>query len=125
MAASLSRSCGRFSTGLLDPIVGDVIGSWFGAQAQVIAGILLEEAVSIVATNHWVRKLQILDDGLKLSLVVLCDLATEDHDDLVDHRLGPIQSRQEGVSHQSPSSREQNDHSAGACFLNCAKATGS
>ena len=62
MAASLSRSCGRFSTGLLDPIVGDVIGSWFGAQAQVIAGILLEEAVSIVATNHWVRKLQILDE---------------------------------------------------------------
>ena len=49
----------------------------------MIADILLEEAVSIVATNHWVRKLQILDDSLKLSLVVFSDLATEDHGDLV------------------------------------------
>jgi hypothetical protein len=36
----------------------------------VIADILLDEAVSIVAANHWVRKLKILDDGLKLTLPV-------------------------------------------------------
>ena len=40
--------------GLFDPIVGHVIGCRFGAQAQVIADILLEEAVSIVSANHWV-----------------------------------------------------------------------
>ena len=49
----------------------------------MIADILLDEAVSIVATNHGVGKLQILNDGLKFSLVVLGDLATEDHGDLV------------------------------------------
>jgi hypothetical protein len=55
-------------------IVGDVIGRCLGAQAEVVADVLLEEALSIVTTGHWVRKLQILDDGLKLSLVLLCDL---------------------------------------------------
>jgi len=61
----------------------------------VIADILLEEAVSIMTTNHRIRKIQILDDGLKLSLVVLCDLATEDRGDLVglaDRAVGIQQS---------------------------------
>ncbi len=49
----------------------------------MIADIPLEEALSVVTTDHWVRKLQILDDGLKLSLVLLGDLATKDHGDLV------------------------------------------
>src|SRR6267142_3743124 len=49
----------------------------------MIADILLDEAVSIVATNHGVGQLQILDNGLKLSLILLSDLATEDHGDLV------------------------------------------
>src|ERR1700731_4461668 len=68
---------------LLDPIVGDVISRRLGAKAQMIADILLEEAVSIMAANHRVRKIKILDDGLKLSLVVLSDLATENDGDLV------------------------------------------
>ena len=49
----------------------------------MIADILLEEAVSIMAANHRVRKIQILDDGLKLSLVLLSDFATEDRSDLI------------------------------------------
>ena len=40
--------------GLFDPIVSDVIGRRLGAQAQVIADILLEEAVSIMSANDWV-----------------------------------------------------------------------
>jgi hypothetical protein len=68
---------------LFDPIVGDIIGSRLGAQAQVIADILLEKAVAVVATDHRVRKVKILDDGLKLSLVVLCDLTAEDRGNLV------------------------------------------
>ena len=38
---------------------------------------------SIMATNHWVRKIQILNDGLKLSIVVFSDLAAEDHGDFL------------------------------------------
>jgi hypothetical protein len=35
---------------LLDSIVADVIGGWLGAQAEVIADILLEEAVCMEST---------------------------------------------------------------------------
>ena len=80
---------------LLDPIVGDVIGSKLGTQAQVIADILFEKSLSIMATDHWVRKIKILNDGLKLALVVFGDLATEDHGDflgLADGAVGIQQS---------------------------------
>ena len=73
----LVSQLGQVFDSLLDPIVGDVIGRCFGAQAQVIADILLEKALSIMTTNHGVWKLQILNNGLKLSLVLLGDLATE------------------------------------------------
>ena len=43
-----------------------------------------------MTTNHRVRKIQILDDGLKLSLVVLRDHATEDRGDLVGLADGPV-----------------------------------
>jgi hypothetical protein len=64
-------------------MVGNVIGRRFGAQAQVIADILLEEAFCVVSANDRVRKIEIFDDGLKLSPVVLGDPATEDRGDLV------------------------------------------
>ena len=82
---------GEVFDGLFEPIVGYVIGSQFGAQAQMIADILLKETVSIVSANHRVRKMDIFDHGLKLSLVVLGDLATEDDSNLVgltDHSVG-------------------------------------
>ena len=56
----------------------------------MIADILLEKALFIVTTDHWVWKLQILDDSLKLSFVLLGDLATEDHGDLLGLADGPI-----------------------------------
>src|SRR5215510_11252915 len=61
----------------------------------MIAHVLLDEAVSIVAANNRVGKLKILDDGLKFSLILLSDLATEDHGDLVglaDSAIGIQQS---------------------------------
>ena len=88
-----------------DPIVGHVIGGWFGAQAEVIADILLNEAVCIVGANDWVRKVDIFDDRLKLSLVVLGDLATEDRGDLVglaDGAVGIQQSLVEAIECGAP-----------------------
>jgi hypothetical protein len=40
----LVSELGQVVDRLLDPIVGDVVGRCFGAQAQVIADILLEKA---------------------------------------------------------------------------------
>ena len=47
----------------------------------MIADILLEKALSIMATDHRVRKIKIFNDGLKLPFVVFGDLATEDYGD--------------------------------------------
>jgi hypothetical protein len=101
----LVSELGQVFDSLLDPIVGDVIGRCFGAQAQAIADILLEKALSIMTTDHWVWKLQILDDGLKFSLVLLGDLATEDHGDLLglaDGTIGIQQSLTELIHCGSP-----------------------
>ena len=90
---------------LFDPIVGHVIGGRFGAQAQVIADILLNEAVCIVGANDWVRKVDIFDDRLKLSLVLLGDLTTEDRGDLVglaDGAIGIQQSLVEPIECGAP-----------------------
>ena len=45
----LVSELGQVFDSLLDPIVGDVVGRCFGAQAQVIADILLEKALSVSA----------------------------------------------------------------------------
>jgi hypothetical protein len=58
-----------------------------------------------MTTDHWVRKLQILPDGLQLSLVLLGDLATEDHGDLfglADGTIGIQQSLAELIQCGSP-----------------------
>ena len=73
---------GKVFDGLFDPIGGHVISSRLGAQAQVIADVLFEGAVCVVSTNHGVGQIKVFDDGLKLSLVVLGDLAAEDGGDL-------------------------------------------
>src|ERR1700751_5449042 len=76
---------GEVFDGLFDPIGGDVISSRLGAQAQVIADVLFEAAVCVVSANDGVGHLEVRplpDDGLKLSLVVLGDLAAEDGGDL-------------------------------------------
>src|SRR4029077_4572595 len=76
--------------GLFDPIVGHVIGRQLGAQTQMIADILLEEAVSIVSANDRVRKIDIFDHRLKLSLVVFGDPAAEDGGDLAGLADGAV-----------------------------------
>jgi hypothetical protein len=57
----------------------------------------LEKAFSIMTTDYGVWKLQILDDGLKLSFVLLGDLATEDHGDLLGLADSRITAFQEGI----------------------------
>src|ERR1700751_3494144 len=73
---------GEVFDGLFDPIGGDVISSRLGAEAQVIAGVLFEAAGCVVSTNEGIGQIEVFDNGLKLSLVILGDLATEDGGDL-------------------------------------------
>ena len=59
---------------LPDPIISHVIGRKLGTQAQVIADILFEKSFSVVATDHWVGKINVFNDGLQLSFVVFLTL---------------------------------------------------
>jgi hypothetical protein len=67
----------------------------------VITDVLLEKAVCVVRANHRVRKIEVFDDGLKLSLVVLSDLATEDRGDFLEANHNTQRSRS-GISRAKP-----------------------
>ena len=87
----LVSELGEVFDGLFDSIGSHVISRRFGAQAEVIANVLFEGAVSVVSANDRIRKIQILDDGLKLALVELGDPTTEDGGDffgLADGAVG-------------------------------------
>ena len=71
----------------------------------MIADILFEKSLSIMATDHWVRKIKIFNHGLQLSFVVFSDLATEDHGDffrLADGAVGIQQSLAELIQCRPP-----------------------
>ena len=54
----------------------------------MITHVLFEGAVCVVSTNDGIGQLEVFDDGLKLPLVELGDLTTEDGGDLA----GPADS---------------------------------
>ena len=81
---------GEVFDGLFDPIGGHIISSRFGAQAEVIADVLFEGTVCVVSTNDGVGQIEVFNDGLKLSLVVLGDLATENGGDLAGLADGAV-----------------------------------
>src|SRR5258706_12204438 len=67
----------------LDAVIVDLVARCLRPEQEVIANGLLDEAVTIVAANHRVGQVHVLDLGLQLAPIVLVDLATEDHGDLV------------------------------------------
>ena len=64
-------------------IVGNIVGGRFSAKITVVADILFEEPVLIVAADDRIGKIEIFDDGLQLSGVMLLNLATKDDADLI------------------------------------------
>ena len=69
--------------GLGHGVVGHVVGGCFGAEQKVIADVLLDEPLAIVAADDRVGEIQILDHGLQPATIAFRDLTTEDHRDLV------------------------------------------
>ena len=53
-----------------DPVVGDVIGRRFGAQDEMVAHMLFDEAVAVMAADHRVRQVHVLDLGLELAVIL-------------------------------------------------------
>ena len=77
--AELGQILDRF----LDAIVGHVVTGRFGAKIHVIAHVLFDEPVAIVAANHWIGQVKIFDHRLEFTTVLLGHLAAEDRADLV------------------------------------------
>src|SRR6267143_634322 len=66
----------------------------------MIAHVLLNEAIAVVAANDRVGQLDIFDHGLKFTAVMLGDLAPEDGGDLIglaDGAIGVEQALAEAV----------------------------
>ena len=56
----------------------------------MIADVLFEAAVCVVSTNDGIGQIEVFDNGLKLSIVILGDLATEDGGDLAGLADGAV-----------------------------------
>src|SRR5271165_428952 len=76
--------------GLVHSVVGHVVAGCLGPEDQVVAHILLDKAVAIVAADNRVGQVHVFDLGLQLAAVLFGDLATEDDGDLVRLADGPV-----------------------------------
>src|SRR5215207_1470056 len=88
----------------VDAVIVDIVARRFGAQHEVIAYVLLDEAVAVVAADHRVGQVHVFDLGLQLAAVVLADPAPEDNRDLVgssDRAIGVEQTLAELVQRRA------------------------
>jgi hypothetical protein len=84
----------------LDAIIGHVVAGRLGTEIDMVAHVLFDEPVAVVAANHGIGQIKILNDRLEFAAVVLGHLATEDGADLVglaDGAIGIEQALSHGV----------------------------
>ena len=75
---------------LVHSVVGHVVAGGLGPEDQVVAHILLDKAVAVMAADHRVGQVHVFDLGLQLAAVLFGDLAAEDDGDLVRLADGPV-----------------------------------
>ena len=76
--------------GFRDPEVGDIIGRRFRAQESMVAHVLLERAVAVVAPDHRIGQVEIFDARFELAAVPPGDLAAEDGGEFRGLPDGPV-----------------------------------
>jgi hypothetical protein len=74
----------------LHAVIVHVIRRRFGPEHAIIADVLFDEAILVMAAHHWIGKVDIFDNGLKLATVLLRDLAAEDDRELIRLSDGAI-----------------------------------
>jgi len=75
---------------LVHSVVGHVVAGGLGPEDQVVAHVLLDKAIAIVAADNRVGQVHVFDLGLELAAVLFGDLAPEDDGDLVRLADGPV-----------------------------------
>src|SRR2546425_1536798 len=86
-------------------VLEDIVGGRLCANDAAIADILLDEALFVVAPDHRIGEVEILDNGLKLSVVTLGDFAPEDDGKflgLSDGAVGVQQTLLEAINGGAP-----------------------
>lgn len=76
--------------GFVHGVVVDVVGGGFGAQQEVIADVLFDEAMAIVTTDDGIGQIEVLEHGWQLSAVSLSNFAAENDRDLVRLANGAV-----------------------------------
>jgi hypothetical protein len=76
--------------GFVNGVVADIIGGRFGTPQEVIANLLLDEAMAIVSANDGVGQRQVLQYDVQFSSVTLGDLTAEDKGDLIGLTDGAV-----------------------------------
>ena len=61
----------------------DVVARRFGPKDEVMANVLLDEAIAVMTADHRIGQVHVFDLGLQLAAMMFADPATEDHGDLV------------------------------------------
>ena len=49
--------------GLVDAVVGDIVGGEFGAQEEMVADVLLDDPVPVMAPDDRIRQVQVFNLG--------------------------------------------------------------
>src|SRR5918994_448684 len=86
-------------------VVPDIVRGRFRTEQEVIAYVLLDEAVAVVAADDGVGQVEILDHGLELPAVPPGDLAAEDHRELAglaDGSIGVQQALAQSIEGHAP-----------------------
>jgi hypothetical protein len=98
---------GKVFDRFVDAVIVDVVACQFCEQDEMIADILLDKPVSIVAGDHGIGQVHVLDLGLQLAPIVLGDLAAEDDRDLVQPPMVRLASSRRSPSMSSAARRRK------------------
>jgi hypothetical protein len=69
------------------------------AEDEAITDVLLDKTVAVMAADHGIGEVHVLDHGLQLAPIVLGDFATKDDSDLVRLSDGSIGVKQTFAEH--------------------------
>ena len=100
IAARAPRRTGEIFDRFVHAVVVDVVAGRLGAQHEVIANVLLNEAVAVVAADHRAKQVHGLILRFATVPIMLADPAPEDHRDFVglsDRAIGVEQALAEFV----------------------------
>ena len=82
----------------------DVVARRLRSKDEVIANVLLDEAVAVVAADYWIGQIHIFNLGLQLARMMFADPATENYADFVglsDRSIGVEQPLAEIVQRRA------------------------